>query len=96
MTFGSSEFHPWVRVFQMFSFWGIRHGNLFYPRNAFGGEGFAQYDLTSKIYIFMKRLGQDYRTVMLMDADERDKLFEMEMTLIEEEKKQKEELSNKK
>ena len=41
----------------------------------------------------MKRLGQDYNRVMLMDADERDRLFEMEMKLIKEEQKQKENLN---
>ena len=41
----------------------------------------------------MKRLGQDYNTIMLMDADERDKLFKMEMDLIKEEQKEKENLN---
>lgn len=43
----------------------------------------------------MKRLGQDYKTIMLMDSDERDELFKMEMKLIEEEKKQNDEAKSK-
>ena len=42
----------------------------------------------SKAYILMKRLGQDYNTIMNMPTDERDRLFSMEMELIKEEAKQ--------
>ena len=96
MTFGSSEYHSWVRDYPMASLWGINHDNLFFPKNLTSKEEYGQYDLTSKLYIFMKRLGQDYNRVMLMDADERDMIFEMEMKLIEEEKKQADEAKNKK
>jgi hypothetical protein len=36
----------------------------------------------------MKRLHQPYRTTLSMSEDSRDVLFDMEMQLIEEEKKQ--------
>lgn len=42
----------------------------------------------------MKRLHQSYKTVMLMDANERDKIFKMEMKLIEEEQKHAKEAQN--
>ena len=37
----------------------------------------------------MKRLGQDYNRIMLMDSEDRDKFFKMEMELIKEESKKK-------
>lgn len=77
----------------MFNLWAVRRGILFVPKEVAEDENVKKYDLTSKIYIFMKRLGQDYNTVMTMDADERDTLFEMEMKLIEEEKKKQDELN---
>lgn len=92
MTFGSNEYRPYHRGFPFFSLWGIRFGNLFFPKSLVQDEKYDDYGLTSRVYIFMKRLGQDYRTIMLMDSEERDELFKMEMDLIEEEKKQAEEM----
>lgn len=74
----------------MFIQWAISKGILFLPKEVSGQEDYEKWDLTSKAYILMKRLGQDYNTIMLMDADERDKLFKMEMDLIKEEQKEKE------
>lgn len=92
MTFNPTECHLWYKEYPMFILWAARKGILFLPKEVAEDEEFKKYDLTSKVYIFMKRLHQSYETVMLMDADERDKLFEMEMQLIKEENKHKEEL----
>ena len=81
----------------MFCLWAAPKGILFLPRQIVESEDeFGNYDLTSKLYVFMKRLHQSYSTVMLMDAEERDKIFKMEMKLIEEEQKQAKEANNKK
>lgn len=74
----------------MFTQWAVQKGILFIPKEVAEDEEEKQYDLTSKAYILMKRLGQDYDKIMSMDAEERDKLFEMEMKLIKEEAKQNE------
>lgn len=95
MTFGSSTYWAYYRDCPMFSFWGIKHGNLFFPKSVTQTGEYAEYDLTSKAYVFMKRLGQDYKTIMLMESTERDEIFAMEMKLIEEEKKQADEVKKK-
>lgn len=64
------------------------------PKEISEDDESKKWDLMSKVYIFMKRLGQNYNSVMLMDADERDRIFEMEMQLIKEEQKQKESIKN--
>lgn len=73
----------------MFNLWAGRKGILFLPKEISEDDELKKYDLTSKAYIFMKRLHQSYETVMLMDSDERDTIFKMEMELIKEEAKQK-------
>lgn len=93
MTFSPDEYYLWYKKYQMFSLWAVRKGVLFIPKEVSEDDEFKKWDLTSKAYIFMKRLGQDYNRVMLMDADERDKIFEMEMRLIKEEQKQNEKLN---
>lgn len=90
MTFNPTETHLWYKEFSMFNLWAIIRNVLFVPKEVAEDDEIKKWDLTSKVYIFMKRLGQDYNRVMLMDADERDQIFEMEMKLIEEEKKQSE------
>ena len=90
MTFNPTEAHLWYKEFPMFNLWAVVRNLLFIPKEAAEEDENKRWDLTSKAYIFMKRLGQDYNRVMLMDADERDRIFEMEMKLIEEEKKQSE------
>lgn len=90
MTFNPTDYHILHREYPMFNLWAGHKGILFLPKEVAEDDEFKKYDLTSKAYIFMKRLHQSYQTVMLMDADERDKLFEMEMRLIKEEAKQKE------
>lgn len=93
MTFNPTEYYLWYREYPMFNLWAVQKGILFIPKEVSEDDEFKKWDLTSKAYIFMKRLGQDYNRVMLMDADERDRLFEMEMKLIKEEQKQKENLN---
>ena len=90
MTFKSDEIRLLYKEYPMFCLWAVTKGILFIPKEVSGQEEHEQWDLTSKAYILMKRLGQDYNTIMLMDADERDKLFKMEMDLIKEEQKEKE------
>ena len=87
MTFNPAEFYLWFKEYPMFGLWAVQKGILFLPKEVSEDDELKQYDLTSKVYIFMKRLGQEYNTIMMMDADERDKLFEMELKLIKEEAK---------
>ena len=72
----------------MFSLWAIARGILFFPRQVGDDGEFANYDLTSKIYILMKRLNQHYDSILRMDSVERDKFFTMEMQLMKEEAEQ--------
>lgn len=88
MTFSPAKYHLWNKEYPMLCLWAIQKGILFPPKENAEDEDDRKYDLTSKTYILMKRLGQDYRTIMNMDAEERDSLFEMEMKLIREEQKQ--------
>jgi hypothetical protein len=84
MTFCPDVFQLWYKEYPMFTQWSANKGILFPPKELAEDEG-EQYDLTSKAYILMKRLGQGYDTILQMDADERDKLFKMEMELIKKE-----------
>ena len=88
MTFNPTEYYLWYKKYPMFSLWAVPKGIFFIPKEVSEDDEYKKWDLTSKAYIFMKRLGQDYNRVMLMDADERDRIFEMEMKLIEDERKQ--------
>lgn len=90
MTFNPTEFHLWCKEYPMFNLWAAQKDILFLPKELSEEDEIKRYDLTSKAYVFMKRLGQDYARFMLMDAEERDKIFEMEMKLIKEEAKQNE------
>ena len=94
MTFHSDEYKLWCKEYPMFSQWAINKDILFIPKAASEDEEEKQYDLTSKAYVLMKRLGQDYDKIMRMDAAERDTLFEMEMRLVKEEAKQNENNNN--
>lgn len=96
MTFNPAESYVWYKEYPMFALWAMRGQFLFIPKEFSEDDELKKWDLTSKAYIFMKRLGQDYNRVMMMDAEERDKLFEMEMKLIKEEKEQNEQLNRKK
>lgn len=87
MTFNPTDYFLWYKEYPMFSLWASTKDILFLPKEL-SDDSEEKYDLTSKAYIFMKRLGQSYNSFMLMDADERDKLFEMEMKLIKEEAEQ--------
>lgn len=89
MTFNPTEYRLWYKEYPMFNLWAGRKGILFLPKEISEDDELKKYDLTSKAYIFMKRLHQSYETVMLMDSDERDTIFKMEMELIKEEAKQK-------
>lgn len=90
MTLNPTEYYLWYKEYPMFSLWATQKEVLFMPKVLSEEDESKKWDLASKAYIFMKRLGQDYNRVMLMDADERDKIFDMEMQLIKEEQKQKE------
>lgn len=90
MTFSPSDYHFWHKEYPQFIQWAMQKGALFLPRET-AEEQDNQYDLTSKAYILMKRLGQDYSRIMCMDSEERDKIFRMEMDLIKKEQKQNEE-----
>ena len=94
MTFKSDEFRLLYREYPMFFLWAITKGILFLPRQV-EEDDYGSYDLTSKLYVFMKRLHQSYETVMMMDAEERDEIFKLEMKLVEEEQKQAKEANNK-
>jgi|LSQX01.2.fsa_nt_gb hypothetical protein len=83
MTLNPGEFYFWCKEYPMFTQWAQRKDALFPPKEA--GEKKESFDLTSKIYVLMKRLGQDYSKIMEMPSEERDKLFEMEMQLIKKE-----------
>lgn len=97
MTFRSDEVRLIEREYPMFCLWAITRGVLFFPKNIAAEEDeYGKYDLTSKAYLFMKKLHQSYREFMLMDSDERDKIFVMEMKYIEEKAKQAKELESKK
>lgn len=91
MTFNPTDYHLITKEYPMFSLWAVPKGILFIPKEVSEDDELKKYDLTSKAYILMKRLGQDYNRVMLMDAEDRDALFEMEMKLIQEEQKQQKE-----
>lgn len=95
MTFNPTEYHYLVKEYPMLTLWAMQKGILFLPKEISEDDEFNKYDLTSKAYIFMKRLNQNYETVMLMDADERDELFKMEMRLIKKEAEEKEKYDKK-
>ena len=89
MMFKSDEIRLLYKEYPMFCLWAVTKGILFLPRNlAESEDDFKHYDLTSKVYILMKRLHQRYGEIMLMDSDERDAFFEMEMKLVKEEAEQ--------
>lgn len=88
MTLHPDTFHFWHREYPMFWQWAENKDILFLPKGASEVEEEKKYDLTSKVYILMKRLKQDYNTIYSMPVEERDALFEMEMKLIAEEAKQ--------
>lgn len=90
MTLTPEKFFIWTKEYPMFFLWAMDKDILFLPKEISETEENKQYDLVSKAYILMKRLGQDYEKIIRMDAEERDQLFEMEMQLIDEEKKQNE------
>lgn len=87
MTLEPSAYHFLEREYPMFILWAINKDILFFPRNIAEVDEDKQYDLMSKLYVLMKRLGQSYETLMLMDEEERDTFFDMELKLIKEEAK---------
>ena len=87
MTLDPAGYQFWHKEYPMFSQWATQKGILFLPKEIAEDEELKRYNLTSKAYVLMKRLNQSYDRIMSMDAEERDMLFEMEMQLIEEEKK---------
>lgn len=89
MTFSPDVYQLLIKDYPMFIQWSMTKDLLFFPKG-FDKEEDEQYDLTSKIYVMMKRLSQSYFEILKMDSDERDKIFELELKLIEEERKQQE------
>ena len=87
MTFHPDNYQLWQKEYPLFTLWALRRDILFLPKTLSEVDEDKQWDLTSKAYILMKRLGQSYGEIMQMDASERDTLFEMEMKLIKEEAK---------
>ena len=88
MTLSPDALHYWYKEYPMFCQWAQDKDILFLPKAVSETDEIKQYDLTSKIYVLMKRLKQSYETILAMPLDERDMLFEMEMRLIEEENNQ--------
>lgn len=96
MTFGQGV-QLLYRDYAMFSMWLFSKSDklLFFPREILEENEAYKYDLTSKAYLFMKRLHTDYNTFMCMDVEDREKIFRMEMDLIIKENKDAEERKNK-
>lgn len=87
MTLNPSEYKLWEKEYPMFIQWALQKDVLFLPKELSETEEEKQWSLTSRIYVLMKRLGQSYETIMKMSAEERDELFDLEMSLIKEESK---------
>lgn len=83
MTYSPSEFRLYHKEYPMFSLWATQKGIFLLPKEL--AEDEEAYSLESKVYVLMKRLNQDYRVIMDMDSEERDKYFEMELELIKKE-----------
>lgn len=62
-------------------------GSLFLERGNYTEENKKHHGLTSKVHLLMKRLKQDYNTLMFMPSSERDLFFEWELEVLEEEEK---------
>lgn len=89
MTLSPERFHLIKREYPLLTLCGEIRGLLFSPRPQKSIEGLEDsdenYDLVSKAYIMMKRLHQSYREVLLMDEDDLNRFFSMEMRLIKKE-----------
>lgn len=86
MTFNPTECYTLDRQYPLFTCWALKFELLFFPKEIAETVGDEYVDLTSKVYILMKRLGQDYETIMRMDSVERDMFVDIELKLIEKEK----------
>lgn len=75
------------KTYPMFIEWlrGKDEDILFLPKGIAEQEKYAGYTMEQKVYVLMKRLRQDYNTIMQMSTEERDMYFRMEMDLIEKE-----------
>jgi len=91
MTLSPENYFLWYKDYPTFTQWALQRDVLFIPKEFSETEEDKQYNLESKAYLLMKRLGQDYEQVMRMDSESRDNFFDLEMSLIEEESKEKEE-----
>lgn len=85
MTFSESV-HAYQRVIRRekdtFGEWSMRNLHaLFLPYRD------PYYLLEDIIHLMMNRLGQDYTTIMLMDKDKRDMLFNKELEIMQKEAK---------
>lgn len=97
MTFSQEDAKPLYRDYPMFMQWILSKDIrlLFFPREILESNELYKYDLTSKAYLFMKRLHTDFNTFMRMDETTRERIFRMEVDLIEKENKAAEEAKKK-
>ena len=70
------------REYPMFGLWALRRDTLFLPKDPNSEE---YYSLTSQVYFLMKRLRQQYSEIMLMDTEDRETFFHMEMEVLNKE-----------
>lgn len=73
----------------------IIHNPYDYLRVLFAPRSEKAYSLNAIIHFFMHRLGQSYESVLNMPTDDREEIFNIEMQVIEQEKKNAEESKNK-
>ena len=77
------------REYPMFGLWALRRDTLFLPKDISRDEDDPNseeyYSLTSQVYFLMKRLRQQYSEIMLMDTEDRETFFHMEMEVLNKE-----------
>lgn len=83
MTF-PSKMAPFQKIIyrkgDTFGEWSVRHlEELFLPYRE------PNYSLVSIIHLMMNRLGQSYETLMKMDQEKRDELFNIELDIMKKE-----------
>lgn len=93
MTFCLDDYKFWNKEYPMFIQWALNKGILFPPRESMDSPDEC-YDLTSKLYLLMKRLKQDYLTLLKMPTEERDRIFQMELELLQKEEEDAKKIEN--
>jgi hypothetical protein len=92
MTLNPSDYNFWWKEYPMFTQWALQKDILFIPKEY--SEEEQGNSLTSKVYLLMKRLRQDYHTLMSMDSEELDEFFNIELEMIKKEQKDMENSKN--